>query len=85
MTKLLFASAIAAFAFTGSAFAAGDTPCTEAERAKIMDMIHATKDEHAMKMAMEDVNMAVEMFQKGDVKGCRMDLMKAMEMAAPAK
>jgi len=83
MLKSLALSAFVATAFAAPAFAMDAPPCTTAKKDAIMKMIHASKDDAMMKMAMHNVEMAQKMFQAGDVPGCRKDLMKAMEEVTP--
>ena len=83
MNRTLTFAAIIAVALAAPAFAMDPVHCTTAEKDAIMKMVHATKDEGMMKMAMHNVEMASKMAQAGDFKGCREDLMKAMEEVTP--
>ena len=76
--SLAISAALAAFV-AAPAFAM-DEPvrCTVAEKDAIMKMIHESKDNHMMMMAMHDVEMAQSMASTGDYQACRDDLMKAM-------
>jgi len=86
MIKSFTISAALAVLIATPAFAM-DAPvhCTQAEKDSIMQMIHASKDDHMMKMAMHDVEMAQSMADSKDYAGCREDLMKAMHDLGPAK
>jgi hypothetical protein len=75
-----FAISAALAVFIASPAFAMDAPvyCTTAEKDAVMKMVHDTKDQHMMMMAMHDVEMAQSMAAAGDYKSCRDDLMKAM-------
>jgi len=84
MIRSVTISAAMAIALAAPAFAMdGPVRCTTAEKDAIMKMIHESKDEAMMKMAMHNVEMAQQMAQTGDFKACREDLMKAMEEVTP--
>ena len=84
MIKSLALSAAVIFALAAPALAMdGAVHCTATEKNAIMKMIHASKDEAMMKMAMHNVEMAQKMASAGDFKGCREDLMKAMKEVTP--
>ena len=85
MLKSLTISAAVIVALAAPALAM-DEPvrCTAANKEHIMMMAEKQPDKAMMKMAMDHLDMASQMAAKGDIPGCREDMMKAM-MAAEGK